>query len=391
MGIFSGKKKKQDEIPKSLYNRMTVEEALEYSKSDGNVSPELIKKFANELADQIQYLKTRQDQTKYEFDETTAYLKDIKLLESLSEQNRALVTDAARMIIGLGNERVTYQSGRSMVSKQQYRVMEMYENNIPRKLKEMEKQEEFLGLICDDMHNLEGEKGSINYQKEQAQEKRSFLVKLSYFIILLVLGVFTGLMVLMNNTGKSFIIPFFLTGLAGAGYAAYFVYAYRECGVVIRKSDLMLNRANMILNKVKIKYVNTTNALEYSYEKYGVNSVTDFKRVWENYQNEKKEEMRYRKNSQLLKGYEDNLTRLLREFGFSKTDAWVSQPEYLVNRAEITELKKTVSTRRNKLKAQMDQGLRQQDSTLEDFEALKEKYGEYRDYIDEVMKKNNIQ
>ena len=69
----------------------------------------------------------------------------------------------------------------------------------------------------------------------------------------------------------------------------------------------MLNRANVLLNKVKIKFVNTTNALDYSYEKYGVNSSLEMRHIWEKYSYEKEKERRYRKNSQLLAGYEDNL------------------------------------------------------------------------------------
>ncbi len=390
MGLFSKKKKDRQEPQENIYQWMTVEEALEYSKATGEVSKESVGKLADELADQMKFLKAKQDQTKYEFDEVTKYLTDIKLMENMGESDKGLVTDAARMIIGLGDERVSYQNGQRRMSGEQYRTMEIYEKEIPNKIREMSSQEDYISLIRDDMRNLEGEKGSITYAKEQADEKKGFLVRLTYGVIFLVLLIFIVLIVLMDHTGKDFTIPFFLTGLAGAGYAAYFVYENNRCRTESRKSDYMLNRANVLLNKVKIKYVNTTNALDYAYEKYGVNSVAEMKHLWENYRYEKEEERRYRKNSQLLAGYEDNLEKLLNKLGFAKADAWVAQPEVLINRGERADFRDAISNRRNKLRAQLDFNLRQQDTTMNEIEALKNKYDRFRDDINTVLKRNQI-
>ena len=389
MGLFS-KRKKKEEPQENIYPWMTVEEALEYSRGAQPDNVESVSKLADELADQMKFLRTQQEQTKYEYDEVTKYLSDIKLLEAMSEANRALVTDAARMIIGLDDERINYQNGKSRVSHEQYRNMEMYEKEIPRKIRELEKQEEYLGLIKDDMRNLEGEKGSISFNREQASDKRDFLVKLTYGVIFIVLLLFIILIVLMDRTGKDFTIPFFLTGLAGAGYAAYFIYEHKRCGTEIKKCDHMLNRANILLNKVKIKFVNTTNALDYAYEKYGVNSACEMKNIWNNYKYEKEEENRYRKNSQLLAGYEDNLEKLLNRLGFSKAEAWVSQPELLINRGDLADFKDAISNRRNKLRAQIDFNIRQQDTTMNDIEALKNKYDHLRDDINLIMKRNEV-
>ena len=152
----------------------------------------------------------------------------------------------------------------------------------------------------------------------------------------------------------------------------------------------MLNRANILLNKIKIKFVNTTNALEYAYEKYGVNSACEMKNIWNNYKYEKEEESRYRKNSQLLAGYEDNLEKLLDKLGFSKPDAWTSQPELLIDRGDLADFKDAITNRRNKLRAQIDFNIRQQDTTMNEIEALKNKYDHFRDSINRIMKRNEV-
>nr|MCR5684069.1 hypothetical protein [Lachnospiraceae bacterium] len=338
--------------------------------------------------DQMQFLKVRQDQTKYDYDEVCYYLEDIKLLETMGEETRAAVTDAARMIIGLDEERIKYQSGERKIGGERLKMLKLYEKDIPRKIRELEGQEDYLSLVRDDMRNLEGEKGSITYNRDQALEKKKFLVSLTYAVTGLVLVIFIVLIVLMDRTGKDFTIPFFLTGLAGAAYGAYFIHEFSRSRTLAKKSEYMLNRANVLLNKIKIKFVNTTNALEYSYEKYGVNSARELKAVWSGYIHDREEEQRYRQNARLLVDYEDNLERLLKQLGLSKADSWVNQPSLLVSRRELSDFKDAVSNRKNKLRAQLDFNLRQQDTTMNDIEGLKRKYADLGDVIEDILGKD---
>ena len=51
----------------------------------------------------------------------------------------------------------------------------------------------------------------------------------------------------------------------------------------IAQAERSQNRAIVLQNKVKIKYVNMENAVEYAREKYHVNSAAEFKEQWEYY------------------------------------------------------------------------------------------------------------
>ena len=153
----------------------------------------------------------------------------------------------------------------------------------------------------------------------------------------------------------------------------------------------MMNRANVLLNKVKIKYVNTTGFLDYSYDKYGVNSLQELRYVWENYTRQKEAERRYMKNTQMLNNYTERMTRALLAAGMEKADAWVSQPEVLLDRSEMVDFKDAVSRRRNKLRARIDYNIRQQDTTMNEIEALKAKYAGRENYINSILHKNGIE
>ena len=56
----------------------------------------------------------------------------------------------------------------------------------------------------------------------------------------------------------------------------------------------------MLQNRVKIRYVNNTNLLDYLYMKYQVSSGKELKVLWDKYKVEKEERRRYRAPPALL-------------------------------------------------------------------------------------------
>lgn len=390
MGLFSRKRTEESVEEESVYKWMTVDEALSYSKGERRVSEESIVKAVDELCEQVNYLKERQEDTKLEYAQVTQYLSDIQRFEKLNEEERADIADAARMVLSLDEERIRFQSGGRKISNVAYHTLERYEDDFPKVLEDIHKKEEYLTLVRDDMRNLEGEKGSISYEKDHAIGKKVFLNKLSYVVICSVIVVFILLFVLSDSTGKDFAIPFFITGVAALVYIVYYVYTIGECNTASKKSDYMMNRANSLLNKVKIKYVNTTGYLDYTYEKYGVNSYLELKSLWEKYVHIREEEKRYMKNTQLLNSYTERLNFALVDAGMEKPEEWVRQPEVFLDRSEMADYKEVISRRRGKLRAELDYSVRSIDSVMNELESLKSKYKGYEGMINQICAKNNI-
>ena len=392
MGLFRRRKKTDEaQLGEQLaFEWMTVDEALAYTKGEKKLTDDALEGMAGELCEQLKFLKEQQEGTKEEFTQVTQYIADVQRLEQMSESERAEVMDAARMVVSLDEERLRYQKGNKLLTLSQYHMMERYEDEFPQRIEELARQEQYLELVREDMHKLESEKGSILYDSENASAKRNFLNKFSYGVIITALAVFIVLIVLADNTGRDMSVPFFLTGIAAVGYIFYYAYAAGQCGTAVKRSEYMLNRATTLLNKVKIKYVNTTNVLDYSYEKYNVNSLNELRYIWENYLRTKEEEKKYRKNVQLLSAYTDKLELALKWIGIEKPDAWIHQAEILLSRAELADFKDAVSKRRNKLRAQIDYNIRQQDGTRNELETLKRKYAGREHIIISQMQKAGL-
>ena len=109
-----------------------------------------------------------------------------------------------------------------------------------------------------------------------------------------------------------------------------------------------------MLNKVKIKYINNTNALEYSYQKYMVKSYAELLLLWEEYKKEKEDERRFLLSTDKLDFYNRELVKNLRNYNLYDTKIWIHQPKALLDQKEMVEVRHRLNTRRQKLREQID-------------------------------------
>ena len=376
MGLFGKKKKKK--VSESDYQWLTVDEALELSEGkDRDSSAPNPKAVAKDLKEQLQNAKKIEKDTSFEYDAISKHLSDMQRFEDLPEKKKTKIKDLSANLLSYEKQRLEYQHGNRLISDEKYRTMEMYSSEIPEKLKTMEEQEGYLMLVKNDMRQLEGEKGSINFEKDEAVKKKQFLIKFTKLCVVAILAVCILFVVLSVYTGKNMLLPIMVTVALSCVYAAYFVVTMRECDKTVRRDERLMKRCVELLNKVKIKYVNTTNTLEYTYEKYKCNSHQELRFIWEGYLKEKEEEKKYIKNSGLLAACRENLVDILTECGFELPEAWTYQAEVFYDGKTFRELRSVMTERHRKLKAQLDFNAKQKASIESDINSFSTKYKGY--------------
>ena len=360
---------------------MTVDEALSRSRGRGDGDPEL---FLDKIQEQLSNAERIRNETGHEFDEIEKHLRDIERLESLPKEIRTKITDLALNLQGYEKQRQDYLEGSRIISEEKYRTMDMYCDEIPEKLTTMEEQERYLNLIRNDMSKLEGEKGSIRFEKEEAEKKKKFLIRFTELAVAVLATVSIFLLVLSSYLGKSMLLPFMVMGALACMYAAYLVVSVKNCDYTIKKNEMLMGRAVELLNKVKIKYVNTVNALDYSYEKYKCNSHQELAYIWQGYLKEKEEEKKFRKNTGLVGACQDSLADTLTKAGFALPNMWIHQSEMLSDKQALRELKDVLTERHRKLKAQLEFNARQEAGMVSDLKAFVMKHPEYASVLGEV-------
>ena len=152
-----------------------------------------------------------------------------------------------------------------------------------------------------------------------------------------------------------------------------YLNAQREETIVERD----LNRVILLQNRVKIKYVNITNLLEYNYSKFKVNSAHELNFLWEKYMEERAQRERYQKTSTDLEFYNQDLIRILRKHRIKDPHIWISQAEAIVDNREMVEIRHHLIGRRQKLRETMEYNMENMKTAETEVNSLIKEHPEY--------------
>ena len=162
-------------------------------------------------------------------------------------------------------------------------------------------------------------------------------------------------MVIMAVTDGKDNIGAFITVVLLAGVMALGLYAYLKS--IERKvyvTEIKLNKATALLNKIKIKYVNAANVLDYQYNKYNVKSAYELEQKYQAYIEMKEEQKKMLEVTGNLTSAEADLMHILGRLGVIDTHVWIAQVKAILNPKEMVEVRHNLSVRRQKLRKQIE-------------------------------------
>ena len=145
-----------------------------------------------------------------------------------------------------------------------------------------------------------------------------------------------------------------------------------------------INKIILLQNKVKIRYVNNTNLLDYLQLKYGVSSAKELLDQFRNYQTEKAERESLRKAERDLDYNERELLQMLKCYQIKDPAIWLHQTEAILDRKEMVEIRHNLIIRRQSLRRRMDYNREVvAGGSQKEIRELVEKYPQY---AEEIMK-----
>lgn len=332
---------------------------------------------------QAQELKT-------EFQAVTAYISDIQKIETMEREDRELINDLARKILTLSKDRERYKKGIRKIKDTQYQNLGKYEENIPGDLRKMKAWEEYGGTIQNDLKYLESEKAALTHQGSDVKINQKSLGTIGITTCILSVLLFLVFLWVNIRTGANMKLPFLLTVAMDAAAAAYIFLRSRENRKEIAETEKKLNRAIILLNKVKIKYVNNTNALDYCYAKYMVESYAQLAFLWEQYKKEKEDENQYKASKEQMEYYNRELASHLKTAKVYDTKIWGHQLPALLDKEEMEKVHTALMDRRQKLKDRIEQNNLLKDKCMEEIEKYTREKEEHKAYVAELLKKHGI-
>lgn len=388
MGIFERfKRKKVTQEEQLMQDIDSVLQEKSLSMNEINMDDkEQRDQYVKYCCDQIKVARQELSDAKQEYNLVTTHLSDIQQIEELPLNNKAEVTDLAREIVMLNDERKSYQNTSAKITDLQYSQIEINEEKIPSVLVDLEAREKEQTVIKTDLNYLEGEKTSLVFMRKDTVRSQKNLKALAIITLFTMIITFLLLFILQNLFDMEVSIGYSFVVFAGAIASTAIFVKIRYNVVELKKYELKINRAINLLNSTKIKYVNSTNALDYIYHKYNVGTSRELQFLWEQYLSAKAESQKYKLNTSDLDYNNKQLVNILTRYKINAPSIWIHQALALIDDKEMVEVRHNLIVKRQNLRKRVENNTEKIKKAKKDITQIASQNPEYMDEIVDVIK-----
>ena len=375
---FFRKKKKSEEVNDGFEERIRSIELTEPKKNEY---------YLVNLCEQMIDASKEYESAKKEYDLVTNYLSDIQMIEDFPEEERKELNEIAGRIYNLTRERNEFLQTENKISDAQFLQMQEVEEEMPAALNRFKKNEDYLEVVKKDLRYIEGEKTEWEIVRqecvrEQRQLRQISVMMLVLFVLALILLVLVANMVEIDTQLVMVILSFFAVAMG-----AYVLIKYQDCAREIKKSDHCKNRAIVLENRLKLKYVNTKNAVDYACERFHVKNAYELSYIYEEYLEAVKQREKFRDNNDQLEYYNKELIYTLEKQMLYDAKVWLNYTNAIIDPREMVELKHELITRRQKLRARIEYNTNVMDNTKKELLKSKKRLDEPSAQIDQIINK----
>lgn len=312
------------------------------------------RKTVGDFCEQLVDVRYHMEDMKQEYKLVTEYLVDIQRIEELPVNLAQELVDTAAEMERLDGSRNKFQQSEDLLTMEQYNTMKRLEQEVPDTIRTLNELEMRDSMLKNDMGYLEGEKEDLKYARvedtDSAYHIRGALIAILVLFLLISITLFA--VALLGK--KDVTLPAAIEGTIAVVCFVVCYIRYANLNRQVKETDAKLKRAVSLLNKVKAKYVNNTNTLEYIYEKYEVNSGKELTYRWDLYNQMQRDAKRY---SQVSESYHlacDKLMKQLSNIGVTDPSVWKNQTNALLDRREMVEIKHGLNVRRQKIREKLE-------------------------------------
>lgn len=377
MSFLDWFRRKKNKVEETEYNYAAIEE--EEIQPVTLTDPTAIKNYVINICEQMIDISREMEDVRKDYDEITAYLKDVTVVEKLQGTQKDMLVDVATNVSKLTKARNDYLNAEHKISDETFNQMDELEAEIPDIIKRLKSNETYLDAIKRDLNHLAGEKVEWSVLRYERAEEQKRLRKLSYLLLYIFGGaaiVVAFMSIMMKWDFLPIIIVAFLATLAGS----YVIIRMQDCTHEIKKCDINQNHAIALENRVKIKYVNIKNAVDYTCERFHVNNSLELTYNYEQYIEACKEREKFKQTSEDLEYFNGRLVRILHSLDLYDAKIWLNYATAIVEPKEMVEVKHNLFARRKKLRKRIEYNLKA-------LEAMRSEVTRYTDNLSDKTKK----
>ena len=358
-------------------------EQLVYTRNGVNFDEEdQRKRYIVNCLEQITEASKEIDLLTGEYTLVTSYLTDTDEIEALPKEQRSQINSTAARLAGLEQERNRYREKKNRMRDADFYAIRKREDEIEEGIRKIREGEKYGNLIRQDLHRLDGERHAYEYRRNELENlmnnQRGMAV--IFFTALVVCVIM--LAILQFGFEMDVYVGLFLAVGAGAVAISYVCIKYMDAGRELQRVEKTINKIIQLQNKVKIRYVNNCQLMEYLYLKYNTDSAAKLEKRWKLYQDEKEERKQFAEAEAKTEYYQKQLVEQLSNYRVQMPERWISQTAALLDKREMVEIRHELIQRRQALRKQMDYNQEVSESARNE---VKEVAALYPKYAQEIL------
>lgn len=315
--------------------------------------PVSIQNYVIDLCEQMIDVSREMDDVRREYEQVTAYLNDIQIVEGLGGEQKAQLIEVSTQVSKLLSARNEYLNAEHKISDEIFNQMQEVENEVPAIIRRLMDNEKYLDTIKRDLNRLSAEKIEWSVLRHECQEEQENLRRLSK-ILLMVFGTMAILVAALSIYMKWELLPLIIVTFMATLAGSYIVLRMQDCAKQIKQCDINQNHAIALENRVKIKYVNIKNAVDYTCRRFHVNNSRELTYNYEQYIEVCKEREKFKVVNEDLEYFSNRLIRILRGLNLYDAKIWLNYANAVIDPKEMVELKHGLFTRRQSLRNRIE-------------------------------------
>lgn len=344
---------------KKLFAKKSIEESSwdEVQESKDTIdmtNPFLREQYVISCLEQMKEASAEIDRINEEYTEVTSYLTDMEEIEDIPSDEKRELEELARYIHDLKMHHDKLAQKKSLMPDHEYNQIERICDDIPDAVKKMESEEQYKVKVKNDLARISKERDAYAYRKYEISSS----IENSRGATVIFMGTAAALIVIL------FALQIFMKWDVVIGY--YITVALLAISVTVtyvkyadavnekKRIESTSNELILLENKVKIRYVNNKNLLDYLYTKYETTSAAQLRARYEAFLKERELRKQFEKNEAQYEEAVDKLLRKLKKQRIKDPELWLHQYEAIYDNREMVEVRHHLIGRRQKLRKQLE-------------------------------------
>lgn len=322
-----------------------------------------------------------------EYRNVDAHLRDVEEVEMLSGNDKEILIEHAKGVTQLSLDSHKYKEKEQQLKDSDFKKMRRMEGEVENGIKKLEEAESYQDAIRQDLKRLEGEKHACIYRQSEAGIALNNFRGMAVILICAIFACILLLLFLQFGLDMDTEVGYVLVMLASIISLFVLYMKYIDTRKELKRASSSLNKIILLQNKVKIRYVNNTNLLDYLYLKYEISSGEALRKLWEKYQEEKEERIRMEQVLSDLDYHKNEIVKLLKRYRLNDPLIWTCQAEAILDSREMVEVRHNLITRRQSLRKRMEYNRELSANAQNEIKELANLYPMYASEIMEMVEK----